>query len=586
MPPDLSFTSGTAESVDILLNSPEITSPFSKTSGLRDNGNVDNAKLDDGRPEPSGLELDALIVGASWAGIWLLYRLQKLGLRVKILEASPDVGGVWYYTRYPGCRVDTEVPFYEYSMPELWQKWSWSERFPSRAEIHKYLSWVCDELDIRKNIIVNAKVTGVHWDEHRSYWSIVTKNGFRARSQFFLPCSGYTTIRHIPNINGLSKFRNKYHTSEWPEDLDYANKRVGIIGTAASGIQVIEAIAPKASRLTVFQRTPNLATPMRQMQFTSDDITEVKKDYPRLFAARVSRNGFDSRTKRRSTSETIDECEAFFEVLWQRGGLAFWFANYEDLLTNPIANVRAYNFWRKKVRARIHDGDTAEKLAPLKLPHFFGTKRPSLETAYFEVFNQSNVDLVDVNSDPITEVTSEGIYTASGAFYKLDILVLATGFDFITGSMLAMGIRGVGGRQLNEKWDISVKGEGISTDLGLMTAGFPNMFFPMGPQAPSALGLTPHMAEVQGEWIADCVRFMRENGLNIIDATEAGEIKWKDLVNDAAYNSLFGKTDSWYMGVNIPNRKKQPLCYFGGVDDYIEKIQQRAREGYSGFIFR
>ncbi|KAI9690060.1 MAG: hypothetical protein M1820_010059 [Bogoriella megaspora] len=368
-------------------------------------------------------------------------------------------------------------------------------------------------------------MTGARWDDVKQRWNIFTREGLLTNSQFFLPCSGYSTIRHIPDFPGLGTFHHRYHISEWPESLEFQGKRVAVIVTAASGIQVIEALREQVSYLTVFQRTPNLATPMRQKQFTASDILSVKQEYPQLFASRISRNGFLSQTHRKSAEDTIDESEEFLEGVWKRGGMAFWFDNYEDMLGNPAANDLVYNFWRKKVHKRVHNAGIAEKLAPSKAPHAFGTKRPSLETAYFEVFNQSNVSLVDVNSDPITQVTPEGIYTASGAYHRVDIIALATGFDFITGSMLAMGIRGVNGRRLDEKWDISVDGEGVSTHLGLMTAGFPNMFFPMGPQAPSALGLTPHMAEVQGDWIAECLAYMRRKGLSVIQPTEDAELE-------------------------------------------------------------
>ena len=254
-----------------------------------------------------------------------------------------------------------------------------------------------------------------------------------------------------------------------------------MIGTAASGIQVIEALSKSVSHMTVFQRTPNLACPMRNVKYSEEDTAEIKKDFPRRFAGRRSRNGFDSRVAHRSLHDSPEEREKFFEELWRRGGLSFWFANYRDMLDDSTSNIRAYNFWRTKARKRIQDRDIAEILAPIKPPHAFGTKRPSLEMAYFEVFNQPNVNLVDVNSDPIVEVTPEGIITASGMLHKLDILALATGFDFITGSMRAMGIQGKHGRRLNDSWNISEEGDGVSTALGLMTAGFPNMFFPMGP---------------------------------------------------------------------------------------------------------
>ena len=529
------------------------------------------------------LQLDALVVGAGWAGLWALHKLKLLGLRVKLVESSPDVGGVWYYSRYPGCRNDTEVPLYEYSDPQLWQNWNWTEKFPAQPEIFAYLRWVSEKLNIRGEMIFNTRISSVRWDEKAKLWRIFTKDGQLATAQYFIPCSGYTTVKYVPAFKGINTFKHAYHTSQWPSGLECEQLRVGVIGNAASGIQVIETLSSQASQLTVFQRTPNLATPMRQEQYSEESLTELKKGFPQRFANRLSRNGYDVPPRSRSTfDDNPEERQEFYESLWKRGGLAFWFSNYKDMLTSVEANQEAYNFWRAKVRARVKDVVTADKLAPLKPPHPFGTKRPSLETHYFEIYNQPNVSLVD-HTDPIAEITPDGILTASGTFHELDVIIFATGFDFLVGSLLAMDIRGTGGRSLSEKWDVAADGEGVWTHLGIMTAGFPNMFFPMGPQAPSALGLTPQMSEVQGNWIADCVKTMRREGKWQIEPVEEAEREWKKEVKRAAADSLMGQIDSWYLGVNIPQRKKEALCYFGGVDTYCRKVDKCASEGYSGF---
>ncbi|KAL9620112.1 MAG: hypothetical protein Q9160_005318 [Pyrenula sp. 1 TL-2023] len=528
-------------------------------------------------------EIHALVVGASWAGIWTLYQLAEKGLHVLMIEARSDIGGVWHYTKYPGCRVDTEVPLYEFSLPRLWKQWNWSQRFPCREEIGRYLSWVCDTLNLRKHIMLNNTVTAARWDDAAHRWTIHTADGRFGTAQFFIPCGGYSTIRHIPAFEGKEDFQNSFHTSTWPENLDIREKKLGVIGTGASGIQVIEATASRVTHLTVFQRTPNLATPLCQTDFTPKTRAQYKQQYPNRFALRNSRNGVDDHGPRRNTFE--DDSfgrESFYRSLWSRGGSAFWFSNYEDLLTSKSANNEAYQFWRRQVVPRIKDANVAEKLAPEIPPHAFGTKRPSLETDYFEVYNRPNVTLVDLNTDPITRITPSGIQTASD-FHELDALIYATGFDFITGTMLAMGIRGVDDCPLPKKWDVTVTGNGVSTYLGLMTAGFPNMLYPIGPQAPTALGLTPQMAEVQGNWIADLLVFMRAKGFSKVEPTEDAEKAWKQEVNDAAENSLLGQTESWYNGVNIPGRKKQPLCYFGGVDRYIARLEEEKEMGYPNF---
>lgn len=531
---------------------------------------------------------DAVVVGASWAGIWCLYLLKRLGLRVLLVDACSDVGGVWYYTHYPGCRVDTEVPFYEFSLPELWKEWKWSERFPGQAEIQRYLSWVCDKLDLRRHIVQDTKVTGAHWKAASNTWAIFSNGRQIAETRCFLPCSGYSTIRHVPAFSGQDDFKTSFHSSNFPKELDYRGKRVGIIGTAASGIQCIESMVNDVAEMVVFQRTPNLATPLRQERFTDERREKLKSEYPKLFEKRKSQFGFGNAKQFSHQIRTFDHSpeqrHLFYESLYRRGGLAFWFDNYSDLLNNEEANNEAYAFWRDKTRARIHDAAVADVLAPMKAPHAYGTKRPSLETTYFEAFNQSHVKLVNLKQDPIKYITSQGIQTRD-KFFDLDIIIYATGFDFITGSMLAMGIRGIDGQLLNDRWKIGPDDQGVLTYLGLMTKGFPNMFFPMGPQAPSALGITPHMAEVQGAWISACLSHMEKFNFATIEPREHAELEWKEKVNIAAQESLMGKTDSWYMGVNIMGRKKEALCYFGGVSNYIDFLERNVDEGFSGFDF-
>lgn len=539
--------------------------------------------------DTSTVRVDAVVVGASWAGIWCLHLLKAAGLRVLLVDACSDVGGVWYYTHYPGCRVDTEVPFYEFSHPDLWRTWEWSQRFPAKAEIQRYLGWVCDKLDLRRHIIQNTRITRAQWEESTNSWTIFAADREIAKAQFFLPCAGYSTIRHIPPFPGIELFEASFHSSNFPEHMNYKHKRVGIVGTAASGIQCIENMVHDVAEMVVFQRTPNLATPMRQETFTDATRKQLKQNYPDLFAKRRSQFGFGGAGTPSSRIKTFDHTPEqraqFYNELYNRGGLAFWFDNYADLLESPEANDEAYAFWRNKTRKRINDPALADVLAPLQAPHAYGTKRPSLETKYFEAFNQNHVHLVDLRQEPISRITSRGIDTATRSF-DLDIIIFATGFDFITGSMLAMGIRGKDGRMLNDKWKLSPADEGVLTYLGLMTKGFPNMFFPMGPQAPTALGLTPHMAEIQGAWIAACVDYMNKNNLSAVEPDACAEQEWKSKVDAAAEESLFGKTSSWYMGTNIKGRKRQALCYFGGVDRYIKILEDHVSEDFPGLEFR
>ncbi|KAL2826406.1 hypothetical protein BDW59DRAFT_179535 [Aspergillus cavernicola] len=498
------------------------------------------------------METDALVVGASWAGIWTLHLLNSRGYKVLLVDPCQDVGGTWCYTLYPGCRVDTEIPLYEFSDPDIWKNWTWSQRFPEQKEIQAYISWVTDRPKLRENLVFETRVNRAEWNEGSQAWTVSVSSGAIYHTKYLILCTGYATIPYIPEFKGAELFKNRFHSS--------------------AGLQLIEALGPHVAQLSVFQRTPNLATPMRQQQCSGEEMVEMKRQfYPDMLRQRNSITGFFATPHRSTFDDDPEARDRFFQGLWETGGLAFWFGNYADLLTSRKANREAYN-----------DKVVAEKLAPATPPHPFGTKRPSLEAAYFKTFNLPHVDLVDVRDDPIQEITATGVQTAT-MFHELDMLVYATGFDALTVSALAIDIVGVEGIRLQEKWDIWADGNGVSTALGLMTAGFPNMFFPMGPHGPSALGLSPQLAEIQGGWVVNCIEKLKSTGLGMVEATKQGEEEWKKGVRTAAESTLFGGTDLWYMGVNIPGRKKQPLCYFGGVGKYVESLQQAVDAGYEGF---
>lgn len=532
-------------------------------------------------PIPS--TVDALVVGASWAGIWNLHLLKCRGLNALLVDTCDDVGGTWCYTRYPGCRVDTEIPLYEFSDPDIWRNWSWSQRFPDQREIQGYLAWVTDRLGLRDSLVLGTRVQRAQWDESENIWEVSVSEERVYRARYLILCTGYSTVPYMPKFKGAELFQNTVHTSAWPDGAEWKGKRVGVIGNAASGLQIIETLGPQVAQLTVFQKTPNLATPMQQKQYSAEQMAEMKRDfYPGMLRQRNSVTGFFASPDRATFDDSAEQRSVFFQSLFDRGGLAFWFGGYSDLLTSREANMEAYNFWRNSVHRRVLDKVVAEKLAPEKPPHAFGSKRPSLELSYFETFNLPHVQLVDVNESPIQEITTQGVRTST-KLHELDLLVYATGFDALTGSALAIDIVGVNGIKLEFKWDVRANGNGVSTALGLMTAGFPNLFFPMGPQAPSALGLSPQLAEIQGDWVVNCIGHMQSKGLERIEATREGEAEWKREVMAAAERTLFSETNSWYMGVNIPNRKKQPLCYFGGIGRYIDSIQRAAGAGYQGF---
>jgi len=499
---------------------------------------------------------------------------------------------------------DIAVPMWEYADPKIWADWNWTERYPTRAELGQYFHHVCEKLQVRKNIIFNTKVTAAQWDESGKKWYIYSGDRLLAITQFFIPCTGYVTTKYVPEIKGLSTFPAAYHTCEWPRGIDLDNKRVGVIGTGASGLQVVEQVGPKASHLTVFQRAPNLATPRYQQAMTPESNAAEKLHYPARFANRMSFTGYDTvdYIPRDTMSDTPAQRQATYEALWQKGGASFWFGNYRDMMTSPAANAAAYAFWRSKALPRIASPATAAVLAPELQPYPFGTKRPSLEEHYYEVFNQPNVTLIDLLSDPILEITPTGITTSSGTHHALDVLVLATGYDFVVGSLLAIDIRGRGNISLRDKWGLpaapgrtsdattTTSDTTLKTHLGLSTSAFPNLFFPIGPQAPTSFALTPMLAEIQAAFLVSLLSYAR--ALNpatfharTVETTPAAEQKWTQEVGSVARGTLIAGARTWYMGVNIPGRRREALCWFGGVGRYVEFLEMCESRGWEGWVF-
>ncbi|EOD46289.1 putative cyclopentanone -monooxygenase protein [Neofusicoccum parvum UCRNP2] len=530
-------------------------------------------------------ELDALIVGAGFGGVWQLHKLRQEGHRVRLVESGDDFGGVWYWNRYPGARVDSSIPHYEFSLPELWSQWTWKERFPDWSQLQAYFAFVADKLDLRRDAQFNTTVTQAVFSDSDSRWTVRTDTGEVFRVKFLLLNVGFAAKRYIPDFPGLDRFKGTWvHPSYWPKDgLDLAGKRVAVIGTGSTGIQLSHEISKVAAQLAVFQRTPNLALPMRQEHYAGDEQIAPKSSYPSIYDMRTkSYSGFDFNFLPRGTfDDTPEQRRQTYEELWKKGDFEYWLATYKDMLFDAAANKEAYDFWRDKTRARIRDPALHEKLAPEVQPHAFGCKRISLENGYFEIFNQDNVRLVDVNATPIAEVTERGIRIGhgDGELLEFDCIILATGYDAITGGLTQIDIRGPAGPSLADKW----QQKGASTFLGISSAGFPNMFFTYGPQAPTALCNGPTCAELQGNWIAAVMRHMQEKGLQRIDATPESEEEYVKLVNDIAYTTLLPGTKSWYMGDNIPGKKRQPLLYLAGVHTYYARLNDCAAAGYSGF---
>ncbi len=527
--------------------------------------------------------LDALVVGAGFSGLYQLHLLREQGLAVKLFEAGAELGGTWYWNCYPGARVDSHVPNYEFSIDGVWEDWNWSERFPSWEELRAYFHHVDRKLDLSRDIRFNTRVEAARFDPDTNYWIVRTAT-VEVRTRFLILCTGGISKPYIPAFPGLDSFAGEsFHTARWPQrGVDFSGKRVGVIGTGASGVQMVQEASRTAAQLTVFQRTPILALPMRQHRFSASEQQAMKAAYPSVFRKRRETfTGFhDLDSIETNTFDvTPREREAVYEAAWAKGGFHFWVGTFGDTLLDEAANRTAYEFWRDKVRARVVNPDTAMKLAPTEPPHPFGTKRPSLEQWYYEVFNQDNVVLVDTCESPIEAIVASiapGVVTGEGE-YSLDLLVLATGFDAFSGGLAELGIRGIDGISLEEHW-----AEEVRTHLGLSCAGFPNMFVQYGPQSPSVFCNGPTCIEQQGEWIAACLQYMQKHGRTRIEATREAEVEWAAIIKEIADMTLFPLADSWYMGANIPGKPRQLLSYFG-APDYAARCHEAAANGYRGF---
>ena len=528
-------------------------------------------------------DYDAIIVGAGFSGIYLLHKLREAGFSVLLIDSAADPGGIWYWNRYPGARVDSQVPLYEFSLPEIWQSWNWSERFPGWEELRAYFRHVCNTLDLWADMRMGTRVDSARFDEAGSLWQMNLDAGDTVTARFLLPALGFASKPYIPDIPGLGTFKGEWrHTARWPQDgIDLEGRKIGLIGTGASGVQVAQEAAKCADQLTLFQRTPILALPMRQAPLTEAEQVREKQDYPDIFRQRRQTSaGFERQSLEISALEVDRNTRnAHFEDLWQQGGLKFWYHNFADMLTNREANRHAYDFWRDKVRARIDDVALAEKLAPTEPPHPFGTKRPSLEQNYYEIFAQDNVTLIDLVDTPITGITADGIETEADTF-DCDLIIFATGFDAGRGGLIDMNITGRGGLDLRQAWE-----DGLRAYLGMAVAGFPNMLFAYGPLSPSGFSNGPTTAEIQGDWICDFLIWLREEDKVIFDAEPEAEKGWTQMVAQAGAMTLFPEADSWYMGANIPGKKRQ-LINFPSVVGYSALCDSAADDGYRGFATR
>ncbi|MFK8025006.1 MAG: alpha/beta hydrolase fold domain-containing protein [Ilumatobacter sp.] len=525
-------------------------------------------------------DVDVVVVGAGMAGLYLMHRFREKGISARAFETGSDVGGTWYWNRYPGARCDIQSLDYQYTFDaDLATEWTWSERYATQPEILAYLQFVADKHDLRRDITFDTRIDGATWNDDSSTWSIRTDGGEVVNARHYVMATGCLSAPKHPDSDGADTFEgNVYFTSRWPhEGVDFTGRRVGVIGTGSSGIQSIPLIAKEAAALTVFQRTPNFSIPARNGAPFPDDVAAVDAD-PDAYRqeARLSSIGVPNPIAEESALDVDDdERQRRYEAAWQRGTILDLTGAFNDTLINPVSNEHASEFVRSKIRATVDDPDAAELLCPTTFP--IATKRLCLDSGYYETFNEEHVSLVDLRRNPIEAISATGIDTAE-RFFEFDDIVFATGFDAMTGAIVAVDIAGRDGVQLADRW-----ADGPLTYLGLMTVGFPNLFMITGPQSPSVLSNMAVSIEQHVEWVTDTIEALRDDGLDVIEPTLAAEQGWVQHSLDFSDITLFPQADSWYVGANVPGKARVVMPYVGGVGRYRETCDQVVDGGYLGF---
>ena len=530
-------------------------------------------------------QFDAIIIGAGIAGLYQLYRLRELGMSVRVFEAGTDVGGTWYWNRYPGARFDSESYSYGYSFSkELLQEWEWKEHFSGQPENLKYVQYVADKFELRRNIQFQSLVKACHFNKGTGRWNVTLDDGRKATSQYLITAIGVLSVPVMPVINGIDDFEGEsFHTGNWPhEPVDFRGKRVGIIGTGATGVQAITEIAKTVGHLTVFQRTPNFCAPLHNDKITKEEQTEIKAGYDEIFSkCKTSHGAFvHNPVREKAVEATPEEREAFYEKLYSERGFSIWMGNYRDIMIDEAANETISAFIKKKIRERVKDPLVAEKLIPFD--HGFGTRRLPLESGYYEVYNQNNVKLVDLRETPIERIIAKGIKT-SDRDYEFDYIIYATGFDAVLGAFNRIDFRGANGATLKDKW-----ADGPRTFLGMQVEGFPNMFTLVGPHNAATFCNIPRCIEQNVEWVTELFRHMKAEGHASVDVKKEAEDEWTMHVHETSERMLFTKVDSWFMGIN-PNLKgrdtRKFLLYAAGAPQYNEMCEEVAASGYKGLTF-
>jgi cation diffusion facilitator CzcD-associated flavoprotein CzcO len=525
---------------------------------------------------------DAVVIGAGFSGLYMLHRLREDGLSARVYEAGEGVGGTWFWNRYPGARCDSESVYYNYTFSEeLYNEWTWTSRYPEQPEILKYLNFVADKFDLRSDIQFNTRVQSAYYDEKNNVWKIHLDDQTNVTAKYFITGVGCLSAANLPNFKGIETFKGEwYHTGHWPrnKEVDFKGKRVGIIGTGSSGVQAIPVIAEQAGHLTVFQRTPQYSAPARNHLYDPEYIRKTKANFKEI--KKQMKESIAGQPTVPPTQSALEvnpqERNQIYENIWKNGGLGL-FGSFNDISIDERANETVAEFIRSKISEIILDSEVAKKLMPY---YYFGTKRPIIDTNYYETYNRENVSLVDVKNDSIESITPSGLKTKNNEF-ELDVIVFATGYDGMTGPLMKIDIKGKDGISLKEKWD---GGAQTRTYLGIANAGFPNMFMITGPESPSVLSNMPVSIEQHVEWIADCIHFLRTNEIDVIEANIDAENEWSRHCREVAEATLFTKTDSWYTGANIKGKPRGFQIYLGGVGLYRKKCDEIATNGYEGFV--
>jgi cation diffusion facilitator CzcD-associated flavoprotein CzcO len=532
-----------------------------------------------------GADHEVIVIGAGVCGIYQLYRLIEMGVDAAVLEAGEGLGGTWFWNRYPGARFDSESVSYGYSFSkELLREWDWKERFSAQPENLRYLNYVAHKFDLRRHMQFGVVVESARWDEDGLRWTLHLDDGRDISCRFLITAIGLLSAHTLPRYEGLDDFAGEsFHTYNWPEEpVELAGRRVGVIGTGATGVQVIGAIAPQVGELTVFQRRPNWCAPLHNAEITPAEMAAFKQRYDEIFerCARTT-GGFIHDYDRRPFDEVPrEERLAMWEKLYGEPGFGIWLANFLDIYMDEAANAEFSEFLADKIRARVHDPVTAEKLVPKD--HGFGVQRVPMETNYYEAYNRENVHLVDLRETPIERITSQGILTSDGVEHELDVIIYATGFDAITGAFDRIDIRGIGGQTLRDKWK-----DGPVTFLGITTAGFPNMLMPTGPQSSSALTNFPRGIELTVDWVTELLQYMRRHDLTRVEATPEAERRWVSYVEKLYQAMLMRNAQSWFTGYNsnVEGHEQGSVRYMvfnGGTPKYREKITEVSENGYAG----